>query len=339
MSSKVAAWVAVALALRLPSFLRAELWLDERISVDVALAHDLWAAAARFDLHPPLFAALLAPITTLTTAPWAMRLLPLLASLLAVPLAGRAAAAWGEPRAAGAAMGVVALAGPWGLYGGEARPYALGALLTLAVLADLPGRPTRAAAWASVAALTLYPAGLVTGALLLSGLASDPRSPRRWLGLVGFAAVALILGLTLLPQQLAAHGADLTTGHLARFLPSGDPVAWVLTQPLALVGWSVGGVGGLRAVALGAVALALLLGPLRGRVSAIDGALGWAVGLSLVAACAGLQPLGATRHVLPLAAVLGVGIALRSASLAPRWAWIALGVLAVGGRLLAPGLP
>ncbi len=339
MRSKVAAWIAVALVLRLPSFLRTDLWLDERISVDVALATDLWGAAARFDLHPPLFAALLAPITSLTTAPWAMRVLSLLASLLAVPLAGRAAAAWGEPRAADVAMGVVALAGPWGLYGGEARPYALGALLTLAVLTELPGRPVWASAWASAALMTLYPAGLVAGALLMSGVVSEPRSVRRWLGLVGFAGVALLLGFTLLPQQLAAHGADLSTGHLARFLPSVDPVTWVLTQPLALLGWSVGGVGGLRALAVGAAVLVLLMGPLRGTPSAIDGALGWAIGACLVAACAGFQPLGATRHVLPLLAVLGVGIAVRTGSSAPRWAWTLLGLLAVAGRLAAPGLP
>jgi hypothetical protein len=317
-------------------------WLDEQVTRGVATAANPWEAAGRLDLHPPLYALLVRPILVVTDSAAGPRLLSLAATVVSAALVARLARRVDQPEAAALAALAFAAAAPTQLYAWEGRPYALGITLLLATTVALVEQRDRlAAGLGALTTATLYPAGLAAGALAVVARAARPREARAWLPVVAIATVGVGLGATLVPTQLAHHGADLATGHLARFLPSpADAPRWLLESVPRFVGWAALGTGGEASALVGLVglgALALLARDAR----AHDAAVLLVVLVSVAASLLGLVPFGPTRHALPAATALVVTVALAVDRLPARReaGRLALAlVLALGGasHLLLP---
>lgn len=310
-------------------------WLDEQVTRAVATAANPWEAAGRLDLHPPLFALLVRPVLALSDAAVGPRLISLASTCVSAALVARLARRVDQPGSGPLAALAFLAAGSTQLYAWEGRPYALGiALLLATTVALVERRDGLAAGLGALTAATLYPAGIAAGALAVVARAARPREFRTWLPVVAIATVGTGLGATLVPAQLAHHGADLTTGHLARFLPApADAPRWLLETVPRFVGWSVLGSGGEGAALVGLAGLAVLAGLARG-ARAHDAAVLLVVLVAVGGALVGLVPFGATRHALPAATALVVTVALAVDRLETRRDAARLGlalVLAVGG--------
>lgn len=336
----VAALTVGGALLRLPGLASRPLWMDEALSLGVATAPHPWVAIAADDLHPPLFALLLRGLAIVSHAEAWLRAPSFLASVLMIPLAWRAGRAWGRPNAGLVAATLVTVSPPLVVYAGEARPYALGAALVLAVLAATPGQSATALTVPAVLAMaTLYGAWPVV-LLACLAFAVRERGPARAVPLLVASCAAGSLGLTLMAAQRAAQGAALTDGKFAPWFWTFDHFpGWAARALPALPGWmwtgradTLGWAAGVVAIA-GITAVARTPGP-----RALD-ALTWAPVLGFAGlAGTGLHPFGPTRHLIVALPALIVWAAVRLDRRRPIVVlpWL---VVAMGATALAPRPP
>jgi hypothetical protein len=356
----VAALTIVALCLRVPALGRS-LWLDEAWRANTALAPSwdafwtdvLGAGGGIGAPMPPIFAVALRVIGLgVGHSAAGMRLLPLAASVAAVPLAWMVAR-----RAAGTTAALVAAACLTAmpaalLHGQELKQYAVDVAVVLALLAAAGAVAARPSAWRPWAVLLLaqslapglaYPAALVLPGIALATLASCRTSDERakWLAteiasaLAALAWYVLVIGPQRARPLVAAYWA-------ADFPPADQPLGagWFAGQLLDFVRYACGGPAWLAAaVALFGLAVAtrwLGLAAL-GTVATAIGAAAWRV-----------YPLSAgrtTAFLLPfvylgLAAALGRGRAVGAGSGAlgfPRRA-LELGLAIAAALVIVPAL-
>ena len=329
--------------LRLPGLASRPLWMDEALTMAVARAPDPWAAMAQDDLHPPLFAWLMRGMMSVSHAEAWLRAPSFLASVLMIPLAWWAARAWGRSGLAAATWACVCP--PLVVYASEARPYALGAALILAVLAAVPSGSAMALTLLGVAAAsTLYGAWPV---VLVAGAVFAGRTPgvTRFVPIVTSGAVMAALAGTLVPAQRAAQGADLVGGKFNPWFWTWSTLpGWALRALPGVPGWAWTGRAGTLGLIAGVVALAGL-GWLATRPGprGLD-VLAWGPALGFVAlAGAGLHPFGPTRHLIVLlpAMLLWIGARLdaRPAVWAVPWLMVAMVSTAVAPRPPFQDLP
>jgi Dolichyl-phosphate-mannose-protein mannosyltransferase len=275
--SSAAFWLLglLAAALRLrPYFANRSLWLDEAFIALNLIHRPLSGLSGRLVLHQaaPLGFLWVSKIVEMTLGPGerALRLLPLLCGLAAIPLFFHLARRLLHRQGAVVACAVFALSQPLIYYSSEVKQYSGDVLAALLVawaasyLRERPGFPAAAVlAIAGVAALLFsHPAAFV---LAMAGMALlfDLLRPRT-IGLL--AAVGLIWGaafLTLYFVSLRALTHDVffrrsfaSLGAFPPFDPGGG-AKWLIHQTLALfsdtAGISLAGVG-LLCAALGILA-------------------------------------------------------------------------------------
>ncbi len=313
----IIALTALALALRLyrlagPVVLR---W-DEGWS----LAHAslpwgaLWQVATA-EWHPPAYIALLKLWLAAGRGAWSMRMLSVLLSVLAVPLAYGAGQAWSGKRRTGILMaGFVAV---WPLlvyYGQVARPYALAALAVLAAAwfmlrsddgptwRDGPGLVLSSA----LALFTFYNSAFALAALWLYAAALRPRRTPRLL-VLGFAALALYL-----PWIVAALG---TIESRAGGTEAGlGPTVGMLAQARLALLEGLPFTYGTTPWAAAVLAAVLVAGLVAGRLSGSEAKrlllplFGLGLGVAGAAYSAGVYWF-AVRHLVPAAPFLGLALA------------------------------
>ncbi len=324
--------------LRLPGLASRPLWMDEALTMSVARAADPWAAMAQDDLHPPLFAWLMRGVMTVSHAEVWLRAPSFLASVLMIPLAWWAARAWGRSGLAAATW--ISVCPPLVVYASEARPYALGAALILAVLAAVPSGSALVMTLLSLAATaTLYGAWPV---VLVAGAVFATRTPgvTRFVPMVTSGAVMAALAETLVPAQRAAQGADLVGGKFSPWFWTWSTLpGWAARAIPGVAGWAWTGRAGTAGMVAGVAVLAGL-GWLTTRPGprGLD-LLAWAPVLAFVAlAGAGLHPFGPTRHLIVLLPALLLWIGARLDTRPALWAvpWL---MVAMVSNSVAPRPP
>ncbi len=252
----VAFLVVVALALRLPGIASRSLWLDEAWRANIAVAPSwsaFWSSVLQSDEigapMPPLFAfALRLGALCGGRSAGALRAVPLVASVAAVPLAF-----FLVRRLAGvpAAIAAAALFACWPaavLHGRELKQYSVDVALLLALLILVHAvrhRPTDARRWmvyAVAAALVpglSYPVTLVLPALALLSVPGERSARGWWLGahvLAGAAAIAWYVEFIAIQRQR-----PLTAAYWAAQFPALDAGAmpgWIAGQLVAFAAYA-----------------------------------------------------------------------------------------------------
>lgn len=354
---------ALARAVLLPD---RPLWSDEALG----LLHATGRVAAvpgpvAVDLQPPGWTALLGLWAALHPGDAWLRTLPGLAGLATVPILAWSLAPWRRPRATATALGLVVLGGPWVLYAGEVRPYALllaGASGWLGAVAR--GRTGPLVAWGALLLGTSWSAGplVAAGLLTTAGVPGPPgtasatgrrRAVLRAAGTLALLTLALALG-ALAPQLGATR--PLADGPLARWMGWPDGPWALLERTVGVLGHPLTGTAGPRAVAAGLLVLGLGAAATRASRRATDPEPPTADGLAIpavlaaltagglaLASLAGLHPFGPTRHVLGLAPAVLTALALALDQAGPRWTRrggaLLAAVLAAMWTLRPPTLP
>jgi 4-amino-4-deoxy-L-arabinose transferase-like glycosyltransferase len=323
----------LAALLRLPTLGLQSLWSDEAVTATVldTPLDGLLAAVRDSESTPPLFYVLAWPVVRLLgDGEAALRLVPALCSIAAVPVLALAGERLGGTRAL-LATGLLAATSPllvW--FGQEARAYAL--LLLLAALATLAFLDRRPLAWglAAAAALATHFFAvflLVPQAVLLARALPDRRARLRALGPPALAGLAL---LPLLAHQRAAGRA----GFIGD-IPLPERTAAVVKQ--WLIGFDAPAEVVLTVAAGLLVALAVA-GLRRTDRRGLDVVLAVSLALPLVAALVG-DDYVLTRNLL---ASLAVALPLAGAGLARARpaaviALVAVWLAVAAGPVLDPG--
>lgn len=291
-------WMAVGLAVRLFTYVDRPLWLDEALQLTLALSPSIYDAMCTQDLHPPALTLLLSAYASPESV-LSARLPSFMASVLTIPLAGWAGAAWGDRHTSIAMAALAALCPPWVLYAGEARPYALGLLAVCGVVAATKeAAPRWVALWGLLGTLAQYGAWPVVQLALLVRCVRDRSAEAgvAWF-VVTWVQVVLFAGLML--PQLGGPGAGLAEGALAHAFVAEQPVLHLLNSSIEVGTYLMSGtrstgllfVGGLLWIAL---ALGASMGP---RDDLIVLALG-PLAVFAIASLLGVHPFGGTRHLL-----------------------------------------
>jgi len=341
-ATTLAAITAAALAGRLAALGALPLWRDEAFTA--AVSRRSWGSmldAVRHDSAPPLSYVLTHLASSVSTSPWVLRLPSALAGAAAVPLGAALARRAGGDRAGLCAAAVVAVMAPFVISARDARMYALGGTLVLAMALTLwraVEQPTRGrlvahAAVTAIALLTLYFTALAVLSLLAAA-ALALRPARRALQRTALATAAGALPLlawlpAAVPQfqhatqpfwvkrtdfdSVLAIGAELFGA--GGFLDSATPHRVVLTS------LQIATVAALGLVATVTAALLVLRSDRRERSDAAYLALSGSGALALLVLISLHTPLLNSRYAgalwTPLLPLLGVGLArLRPSALA-----------------------
>lgn len=321
----------LALALRLRGFASRPLWFDEAEQFYISGAAGLRELFARLkvaDRNPPGFALLEHAFLAFGRSEALLRLPSLVGGTAAAVMAYAAGRRWlGRP--AGIALGLLAaVLPPWVFYAREARPYATGLLLLLALLhaVAVRVRKPRAATSAYVLAMALlavawqYASLFVALAALGAGLAWETRarriglfSARSWWGSLAIvASFAALLALVVQQPQVRSNGIR-SDFLLAHFYAIGSParaIPFLARAPAEYLEYLAAGTrlgpagrlacaGGWLPIAVGAAWACRRRRRGRGLALAMV-ALGPPATL-LVLAGLRLHPFGPIRHCLPLA--------------------------------------
>ena len=326
----VLAITAAALAGRLVLLGRTALWRDEAFTGVVARRS--WSGmldAVRADTNPPLSYLLTHLVTGISSAPAALRFMPVLAGTAAVPLAAAMARRIDGDRAGVIAAATVALMPAFVVSSRDARMYALATTLTMAMVlcvwraAERPDRG-RLIAVAGCAAALVYTHYLGLLAVATAGVAMavclrPPRATRVRVGLALGAGVLTLAPWVAVASHQAANAPtwirslnhDQLLGVLTEFFcgPGVDPGtpgrdALQVLQAGAICG---GGLAGLTLL------FALLRMPSRQRVAVSFLAVSGLGAMLLLLALSTVRPLFEARYASvlwgPLAPLIGVGLA------------------------------
>lgn len=317
----VIAATVVAAALRLPFLGHQSLWLDEIFTRDILGAHSLpglWDHVSSTESTPPLYYLISWLLGGRSAA--AMRIVPAISLIAAVPIAYLAFRRLAGERAALASAAILAVSPIFVEYSTDARAYGLLVLCSLlsiwafSAVLDSPSR-TAYALWglASVACVwTHYFGGfLVAGeiaVLLVVRPASRPATIRWTLAIVVLVSVLVPLALDQNGSERAQFIAGVSLGSrvsdsVRQFAMGANvPRTWLEVGGLAV--WGV-------AVALGT--LLAIRSPDRRRVLLALAIV--AFGVPLLLAVLGIEDRFYTRNVIvaaPLAAVLAAPALLRA---------------------------
>lgn len=334
--------------------LNRSLWLDEAY-----LALNINGRSFRGLLQPldhnqaaPLGFLLLEKlaVTVFGRGEYALRLVPLLAGVVALPLFHRAARRLIGPRAALVGLSLMAVSWPLIYFSSEVKQYALDVAAGLAILAVASRRPIRPAYLAAVGSLAIWlshPAIFLLGGVALALLVGRVGRPSRpaWCLICGLWALSFLLNYLAFTAAIQRN-ADLNRFWARAFPPwpptsRADLESWrqlgarALTDPLGVSSPALGvAMIALGVIALGRAdrrALALIAGPL---------ALAWAAaGLRLYPFSGRLilftVPLFGMLVARGIAVVWGQGNRLRAAAALVIWgllvappAWATLKALA-----------
>ncbi|HET9811650.1 MAG TPA: glycosyltransferase family 39 protein [Sphingomicrobium sp.] len=358
----VCALVAAAIAVRAAGISLRPLWLDEAYSAWFSAQswRDLWTIVPTYEPHPPLYYSLLKIWRGLFgDGLGALRSLPLLFSVLAIPVAYAAAieaerlAPTGRGRLrAGTAALLVAMSPLLVWLGAETRPYpmlifgyAVAILGVLRLAREFEDRGAGSwAAWAILGAgteLTLWSHGLgvlyafCLGLAVLPWAVVRPGSRDRWLKMV---ATGLVAGLLYLPCLLliTARSGDWGTGWL-----HWDPnMIWQLIGLYSVPRESLG-------IVAFPVAVILLLLAKRAIAPAIGGGVSWSCDRTIlllwlgppalaIAISMAFMPVFLMRTLAPtlVPAFLAMATALARTK-AERERQLLVGVLSVGLTITA----
>jgi Dolichyl-phosphate-mannose-protein mannosyltransferase len=257
------ALTTLAIALRCSGIASRSLWLDEAWRANLATAPS-WAAFWSQVIHgvgfermgapmPPLLALALR-LTTLAggRTEAALRAVPFLASIAAVPLAYLLARRWIGKTGALVAAWCLAAYPPLVLHGQELKPYSVDVLVVLGVLAlagRVVDRPADGRRWGVLAmgeALTpglSYPAALLLPGVALALLRNRGDARARWSWLwshAGAGAAAVAWYVTVIgpqrarPRVLAFWAQGFPSSH------GGPALVWAGRQVVALLRYACG---------------------------------------------------------------------------------------------------
>ena len=322
----------VAALLRAHTLVSRDLWHDEGLQFGIANSGrfvDIVQACASRDLHPPLYSLLMGLFVGLP--PWMMRLPSIAAGVFGVWFAYQLGERLGGKRSARNMAWFSAVAPAWVAYGHEARPYAVGVMLVLALYASIfrkKPNEVHVAFWGVACGLWQYGTALVAcGALLTFARAGRMRRAFAWtLGSAPCSAAFLLIS-----QWQRGRG-------VVGSLPGADGMAapWGVVE---LAGWLLTGTPGVLSAVAG-VGMLLAVAWCRSDVQAkaYEAALTpLAIGVGM--AIVGWYPIGAIRQSLPwtvpiLVLAMGPAGRLRGVS-----ALVTLLCLVAVCMARAPGVP
>jgi hypothetical protein len=286
LSSRVALWVPAAvlvgLALRAYHFLRCPaVWHDEAALVVNVLGlsfGEMLGPLLHAEAAPPLFLVLeRAVVLVLGDGVHALRLLPFLASCLALVLFASLCRRLLGPRSAALAVGLFAVSDRMLFHACEAKPYAVDVLVAVAAawwFVRTDGRPlwkrcVPVALVAPFAVWVSFPACFVLGGLILGFFPAAVREGRR--GRVAFAFLTFAAGVSFVALALGPVAAQRCgamescwTAHFPDWSRPWFVPAWSVLQTLEVCRYCLMPLGQVLAVFAG-FGVAALWGTTRGR--------------------------------------------------------------------------